>query len=209
MTESSFFRTTSAYKLIAVSFGILGGIGSAVHGIGEIQQGNVRPDSVFISSWAEGPIALYYDGDPGITLIPNFLATGIACVIVSLFVILWSSKFLGTRRNGAILLASSIVLLLIGGGVGPPVLLFFAGLAALRIRTKVSYDEHRRISLKIWPYIFTITLANGIFLVIGHIVAAYYFAPVNGDIFSGSFLLSVFLLILAVITANRIDGDAL
>ena len=46
----------SAAKGTALAFGILAGLGGLTHGIGEVLQGDVKPDGIIINSWTQGPI---------------------------------------------------------------------------------------------------------------------------------------------------------
>lgn len=194
-----------------MSFGVLGGLGGVVHGIGEIMQGSVRPEGMFIRSWAEGPIALYFDGDLAISFIPNMLYTGIATLLVSTLMMVWSGAFIGKRGAGQVLIALAIILLLVGGGVGPPTLALLAGIAGLGIHSKHRWwrkhvkENARRILAKTWPYVFALCLGNGVFNVVGHVVAAYWFAPVDGKLFLHSFLLSLPLLIASIVTGIQFD----
>ena len=111
---------TSASSIIAKIFGVLAGLGGLTHGIGEVLQGNVSTDGIWIYSWAQGPIATNMGGEPGITVVPNMLVTGILAIIVSLTLIVWSVVLIQKKRDGLILIVFSIIMLLVGGGVGPP-----------------------------------------------------------------------------------------
>ncbi len=64
-----------------------------------------------------------HGSEPAFTLIPNFLITGIAAMLVGLAIIVWSIGYIH-RKNGAIvLLLLFVLLLLVGGGVAQ--ILFF------------------------------------------------------------------------------------
>lgn len=80
-----------AAKLVAATFGVFAGLGGLVHGVGEILQGNVAPDGLIINSWTQGPIASNMGGEPGMTIVPNLLLTGILAVVISLAVIVWAA----------------------------------------------------------------------------------------------------------------------
>ena len=200
------FKNIRPLRIIGVSFGMLSGLGGFIHALGEIKQGNVKPESIFIPSWKEGPIALYYDGDPAITILPNMLYTGLVCLIISVFVFLWSLFFLRNKRAGLILLFSSFLLLLFGGGVGPPVLGALAGIAGAGIGGRFHWFKKiaplavSKALGAIWPFVFSMCLFNGIFLVVGHVAAAYYFAPADGSLFSNSFLLALPLLLISILS---------
>jgi hypothetical protein len=69
--------TSNAARATARTFGVLAGLGGLTHGVGEVLQGNVKPDGLVIESWTQGPIAAYMGGEPGMTLVPNLRMTGI------------------------------------------------------------------------------------------------------------------------------------
>jgi len=202
------FKKTSAAAITASTFGVLGGL---VHGIGEVLQGNARPDGIFISSWAQGPIALYLDGDPAITIIPNFLFTGMVTLVISVFTMLWAIAFMKNKTSGIVLLLLSLAGLFSGSGVGPPTIGILAGISGLGIGVSYPRSNVRiesgltNIFASSWPWIFGIAVANGIFLVIGHVVAVYFFVPVNAAIFQNSFIFAVIIIVLTIITGRAYD----
>ena len=106
-----------ATRLVAATFVILAGLGGIRHGIGELLQGNVAPDSILIESWTQGPLATSMGGEPGITLIPNLLLTGVLVLIVAIILIVWSAGFVQKRNGGWILFLLSAAMLLVGGGI--------------------------------------------------------------------------------------------
>jgi hypothetical protein len=63
--------TISALRIVASTFGVLAGVGGLTHGVGEVLQGNVAPDGIFIDSWTQGPIATNMGGDPAMTIVPR------------------------------------------------------------------------------------------------------------------------------------------
>lgn len=204
-------KRTSAAKWIASVFGTLGGLGGVIHGIGEVFQGNTRPGSMFFASWARGPIALYLDGDPALSIIPNFLYTGIAAITVSVAAIAWSCLFLERRHGGQVLVLIAVLMLLLGGGVGPPTLALLAGVAALGISSPYSWwrahlPGHARKMLAVsWPWVFAVCVVNGVLLVPGHVIAVYYFAPVEAALFLNSFYLAVIMLIASIVSGIACD----
>lgn len=196
---------------IGSGFGILSGLGGMTHGIGEVLQGNVSPDGLFIASWAEGPIAEHLGGDPGMTIIPNFLITGIVCLIISLMMIVWSARFIRKRKGGVVLIMLSILLLLFGGGGGPPALGLLAGLGALGIHSKYPWLRQKLPNTfiitcsRIWPWLFGLTLLNAIFLVVGHVVAVLWLGVTNAEIFVFSFFLAVLSISLCILCGIGYD----
>ena len=81
----------SAARTVASVWGVLAGFGGLIHGIGEILQGSVKPEGIIIDSWTQGPIATHMGGEPGMTIVPNLLITGILTVVVSLIVVGWAA----------------------------------------------------------------------------------------------------------------------
>ncbi len=201
----------SAARITASTFGVLAGLGGIVHGIGEVLQGNDTPDGYFIRSWAQGPIAVYMDGDPAITVIPSFLFSGIFTLLFSLTAVVWSAVFIKGRRGGAVLLLLFLAGLFVGAGVGPPVLGILAGISGLGINASYSWwraylhDGFRKMVAASWPWIFGISAANGVFLVIGHIIAVYFFAPVDSQLFLYSFYLAAISVIVTIICGIAYD----
>jgi hypothetical protein len=222
-----------AASLTAAIFGVLAGIGGLTHGVGEVLQGNVRPESVFIPSWTQGPIAAQMGGDPGITLVPNMLVTGILAIIVSLAVIVWSAWFVGRRGGGLVLILLNVALLLVGGGVGPIVVGLLAGAAGTGVRSpypgwaavlnreavqtgrKLRFlHAHpvgiRRIMAALWPWAFGVCLLDSLLLFVGAFpvvyavdLRAYVADPSN--IFLGLFFISAATLAVTVVTGVAYD----
>ena len=65
------------------------------HGYFEILQGNVAPRSILIEAWPEGEA-----GWPAMTLIPNFLITGICAFIVSLVFLVFVMLLIYKKKVG-------------------------------------------------------------------------------------------------------------
>jgi hypothetical protein len=87
MTYKNNSQAFSAARASTVIFGILAGLGGLTHGIGEVLQGNIRPEGIIINSWTQGPIATNMGGEPAMTVVPNLLITGILTILVSLAVV--------------------------------------------------------------------------------------------------------------------------
>ena len=201
----------SAARGTALIFGILAGLGGLTHGIGEVLQGNVKPDGIIINSWTQGPIATNMGGEPGMTIVPNLLVTGVLCIIVSLAVIVWSAAFVQRKHGGLVLLLLSIAMLLVGGGFGPPIIGILAGVAGLGINAPYTWwRRHLPVSIRrflgtLWPRIFGIAVINGVFLVVGSVILVYFFDLNNPDLFSNSFFFAVLSLLLCILTGIAYD----
>ena len=203
-------NTFSAAKSTAVLFGILAGLGGLTHGVGEVLQGNVKPDGIFVNSWTQGPIATNMGGEPGITIVPNLLVTGILTILISLTIIIWA-LFGRNKHYGRTLLLLSIGLLLVGGGVGPPLIGMLAGVAGMGIeKSSAWWHQHlpqnvRHILAALWPWVFGLAAINGVFLVIGSVILVYFFDLNKPFLFLNSFYFSILSLLLTVFTGRAYD----
>lgn len=118
-------------RLTASILGIFAGLGGGVfHGIGEILQGNVAPDGIYIQAY---PAMQATAGEPAITLVPNFLYTGILAIIMGILVTIWAGAFVGRKNGGWVLILLTIVMLLVGGGIVPVIIGVVGGIIGTRI----------------------------------------------------------------------------
>ncbi|HDP36314.1 MAG TPA: hypothetical protein ENN27_00375 [Candidatus Atribacteria bacterium] len=85
------------------AFSIFLGLGGIEHGIGEILQGKIAPSGIVIKSWGESKLFSILAGEPAMTIIPNFLITGVLAIIVSLSIMVWAVAFV-QRKNGGLIL---------------------------------------------------------------------------------------------------------
>jgi len=125
-------KGVDAMRVTASVFGAYGGALGMEHGFLEALQGNVatRGPSIMACSFE---LPFPFGHEPAMTVIPNFLVTGIAALIAGLAIVVWSTAFVQKRHGAVVLLLLSIVLLLVGGGFGPISVLIFACIAASRI----------------------------------------------------------------------------
>ncbi len=201
----------SAALIVASVFGILAGLGGLIHGIGEVLQGNVAPTGIFIYSWTQGPIATNMGGDPGLTIIPNLLGTGILTIIISLIIIIWAAVFIKRKNGGLTLILLSFILLIVGGGIAPPIISILAGVSGLGINSPLTWwREHLSLNLqrffaKLWLWLFGFAVIDGVFLVIGSLILVFFFNLNDPDLFTYSFFLSVILLLLVIFTGLSYD----
>jgi len=201
----------NACRLTAATFGILAGLGGIRHGIGEVLQGNTQSDSFFIQSWTVGPIAEHMDGEPGITIIPNMLATGILAIAISSLVVIWAAFFVRRRRGGSVLALLSVAMLLFGGGVGPPVIGMLAGGAGSAIGAGLEdwrgrlTGRMRDLLASAWPWIYGVAAANGFFLFIVSLVLLFAFDFEDSALLLWSFYFAVVLLVVTALCAIAYD----
>jgi hypothetical protein len=211
MRDKNGLTQRGAARIVASVFGVLAGLGGITHGIGEVLQGNIAPSGIVINSWTQGPLATNMGGEPGMTIVPNLLVTGVLTIIVSLTIIVWSAAFVQRKNGGWVLIVLSIVMLLVGGGFGPPIIGILAGVAGLGINAPFTWwRKHlpvnvRRFLAKLWPWVFGVAAINGAFLVVGSVILVYFFGVNNPDLFSNSFFFVVLSLPLTILTGVAYD----
>jgi len=119
-------------RVAASVLGIFAGIGGGVfHGIGEVLQGSVAPNEIMIQAW---PAMQATAGEPAMTIVPNFLLTGILAIIMGIMVTIWAAVFIGRKNGGFVLILLSIIMLLFGGGIIPPIIGVIGGIVGTRIK---------------------------------------------------------------------------
>ncbi len=121
-------KTKVAASILGLFAGISGGV---FHGIGEVLQGNVAPNGMMIQAWPAMQATL---GEPAMTIVPNFLLTGIIAIIMGILVTIWATMFIERKNGGLILILLSIIMLLFGGGIIPPIIGLIGGIIGTRIK---------------------------------------------------------------------------
>jgi hypothetical protein len=99
-----------ATRLTTVVLGIAYAIAGFHHGFFEALQGNRHTGGIPIASIGPEQVMWEYGTDDAITLIPNFLATGVAAMTLSVVIVFWC-LFRVHRRGGR-------TVFLVGGGIG-------------------------------------------------------------------------------------------
>lgn len=119
-------KTNGSRRMLVVLFlGLFAGIGGASHGPGEMLQGSTAPTGLIIEAW---PGLTSLNGEPAMTLIPNYLVTGVLAIVMGLVVATWTATFMGRRNGGLILILLSVLMLFVGGGLVPPIPGVIAGI---------------------------------------------------------------------------------
>jgi hypothetical protein len=167
--------TTTLY----LTLGILAGIMGIEHGIGEVLEGNRPTDGVFILSWPDSAFFEIMTGEPAMTVIPNYLATGLLAIFFSCIFLAVLVRPGLDKRAIMILFALLLLMLLAGGGFGPPILGLIAVLIALKrdspLRTwsKLPAKLHSVLST-LWPWSFGLCLAGWLMLFPGAALIAFF-----------------------------------
>ncbi|MBU0490616.1 MAG: hypothetical protein KKA73_18915 [Chloroflexi bacterium] len=216
-------KTRSATRVVASTIGVLVGLFGMEHGFFEILQGNTVPGGLIID--AIGPAHEFWPGamEPALTIVPNFLVTGILAVTVGLLTVIWSVAFIDHKYGAWGLLLLCIVLLLVGGGSPPLIAGTVACLVATRIgkpltwwRTHLS-DRVRGVLVRSWPwsliaYVLS-TLAGVAMAILGYPLAWFFSLDVMAIILYAVGNLSLVFLAVAVLSGfaydiqKRIDSE--
>jgi hypothetical protein len=172
-----------ATRIIVSTIGVMLAIAGIDHGFFEILQGN-RPTSGLIIQ-AIGPEQNLWGTEEAFTIVPNFLATGLLAILVSLAIIVWSVGFIQTKHGAAVFGLLFILLFLVGGGIAAQIMFVPVTWAAARwINSplnwwrKVLPDGLRRGLAKIWPVMLTL---GSISFLIGLFIAITGYVPGVSD----------------------------
>jgi hypothetical protein len=152
------WRHTKATRVVASTLGVLVGLAGMEHGYFEMLQGDAKPSGIFME--AIGPAQRFweYGTERALTIVPNFLLTGILAMTVGLLAVIWASMYIDRKYGAPVLLLLLIVLWLVGGGFGPVFLSILAVVTATRINKPLTWwcthlsDGMRSILAKLWPW---------------------------------------------------------
>jgi hypothetical protein len=174
-----------ATRIIVGTIGVILGIAGLSHGFFEILQGNTPADVLIIQAIGPAQQMWYYGTEEAFTLIPNFLLTGVATLILSLVIIVWSVGFVHKKHGATVFGLLFVLLFLVGGGIAAQVM--FAPVTwAKATRINSPLDGWRKIlpdGLQpalgvIWP--FTLVIGSMSFL-IGLFIAITGYVPGQTD----------------------------
>ena len=196
-----------ATRIVAASLGIAAGIAGLEHGYFEILQGSVRPEGLMIVSIGPPcvPEEIWNACEPAMTILPNFLITGILSVILSLLVLVWSAAFVQRKHGGTVLMLLSLALLLFGGGIFPPVIGIAGGAAGTQINKPLpqrSPGRALRLAAKLWPWPLVIFMAWSL----GQFLVGYFFNDFLTSIMGFSLFLILTSLPLSIYTGYAHDA---
>lgn len=203
-----------AIRTIVLVFGVLLSISGMFHGLFEVLQGNVRTESMMINAIGESHKFWLYGDEPAFTLIPNYMLTGVAAIVVSIIIIVWSVKFLDRKYSAHVFLLLFVLLLLVGGGVGQAVFFIVIWGFATRINkpllcwNKVIPVSIRKVMSKLWRYLL---FASSLMVSFALEIAVFGYVPgiSDPDVISLVMLTSLgsgfLLMILAFVTGISFD----
>lgn len=202
-------------RIVAATLGTLLGLAGCInHGIFEILQGNAATGGFFIEAISEDHRFWTHGTEGAVTLIPNFLFTGIAVVVVGLAVIAWSLWRIHTRHGAAVFLLLMLALTLVGGGIGHVALFLPTWGYATRIDKPLTWwrrvlpPNARRVLAALWmPALVLTALSWGMVMELG--IFGYFPGQTDPDVLLnttlGFVLLTVALANVAFVSAMAGD----
>lgn len=195
-----------ATRVVATWLGIVAGIAGLEHGYFEILHGNTRPAGLMFASMGPpcAPETAWHACEPAVTILPNFLITGILALVLGVIILIWSAAFVQRKYGGAVLMLLSVVLLLFGGGVIPPVMGLIGGAAGTRINKPLPGKPAGgllRFAARLWPWPLVLFLIWAL----GQWPVGYFF----NDLLKGSmgFVLPVVLITLPLSVYSAYGRD--
>jgi hypothetical protein len=196
-----------ATKTVAIWLGLLAGIAGLEHGYFEILQGSTRPAGVMFPSWGAeicDPVKLWHACEPAMSILPNFLATGILTVLLSLAVVAWSIWFLQGKYGGLGLNLLSLTLLLFGGGFFPPLIGLIGGAAATQINRSLRGQPGAltRFAAKFWPWPLVLLVG----WLLAQFLVGYFFNDALKSVMGWVLLFIVTFLLLSVYVGYAHDA---
>ena len=196
----------SATKSVAAWLGVTAGIAGIEHGYFEILQGNIIPKSVMIASMGPPcvPEEIWNACEPAMTIISNYMITGIVSVVISLLILVWSIAFVGRKHGGSLLILLSVAMLLFGGGLFPPLIGVIGGVAGTKINQPVTGKQPNVIlqfAAKLWPWPLVIFLV----WIFGQFLIGHFFNHFMQSLMGFSMLLILVMLPLSVYCAYGRD----
>ena len=200
-----------AVRVTVSTFGTILGIAGLEHGVGEILQGNKAPDDIFIQSWPDNRLYDILNGEPALTIIPNFLLTGIVAIIVSLILIAWVIVFIERKYGGLIFIFLSFIAMLVGGGLAGPILIgIIIGLAGTRIDSQHTWMneriDFRDFLAKIWKYIYVVSVISWFSLWPGLIILGMFVSVIDPIVVIFLMLLSFLSMLLTIFSSFAYDS---
>lgn len=203
----------NATKINTVAIGTLAGLAGIEHGVGEILQGNVVPESVMIQSWPDLAVMEILNGEPAMTVVPNLLVTGILAILFSLVFLAWATLATRHRLYGPVLLLICIPMLLFGAGFGPPLLGLIIGAAATASQaTEAKRGARRRGGIRdllgrLWPWSLGACLAAWLAMLPGTVLLDHFWGIKNADLAYGLMAAMFLLLFLTILTGAARDSQ--
>lgn len=202
-----------ATRVVASTLGALVGLAGIDHGIFEILQGSIPPNDMMIAAIGPAQRFWQYGEETALTIVPNFLVTGILAVTFGFLVALWALLFIDKKYGAGIFMLLSITLFLVGGGFVPIFMAIIAGLTATRINKPLRFwravlpDGIRKLLGNIWLVVLVIF----IFIFVVSVITAIFGWPLTvffDDETALSHLYSLGYLMVGLMIVSSLTGFA-
>jgi hypothetical protein len=158
-------------RITASIIGVLLGMGGFInHGIFEVLQGNTPTNGLFIEAISEVNRFWIHGTEGALTIIPNFLITGICVMLVSLIIIIWSVKYIHLEHGASVFILLLILLTIVGGGIGHVILYLPTWAYATRINKSLDWwksilsEQLTKFLSKLWIYSLIATIISWLIL---------------------------------------------
>jgi hypothetical protein len=101
-----------ATKTAATWLGVVAGFAGLEHGYFEFLQGNTPTPGLAFPSWGPPcvPEEIWHACEPAMSIVPNFMITGILAMLLSLALIVWAGWFVQRRHGGWVQMALAAAL---------------------------------------------------------------------------------------------------
>jgi hypothetical protein len=158
-------REVNGMRVIASMFGVCVGVSGLDHGLFEALQGNTATPGLIVQAIGPAQRMWIHGTEEAFTIVPNFLATGVASMVVGAVTIAWSVGFIDRPNGSRVLLLLGGLMFLVGGGIGMLPFLVLAWAVARRIhRPMASWKsvlpiEVERVLSRAWPGLVAADLA--------------------------------------------------
>jgi len=137
-----------ATRVIVSTIGVVLGLTGMIHGYRETLLGNTPTGGLILV-----PVGAF-------SLIPNYLMTGIAAMIVGLCAVVWSAGFVHRKHGPLIFILLFIVLFLVGGGIAQTLFFILTWALSTRINNplnrwgQVLSGGLRKVLAGLWMWLF-------------------------------------------------------
>ena len=183
--DKSMFQSLNATRIIATTIGVFFGLFSSInHGIFEILQGSAPTNGPWIYAIGEAQRFWPLGTEDAFTLLPTFLMTGIASVMVGIAIVIWSIWFLPGKHGRTVFLGLFLLSFLVGGGIGQ--VAFFLPAWAFATRIDKPLTGWRKVLPRgLWPFLSRLWIGTFILatvsMLIGTEMAVFgYFPGLSG-----------------------------
>ena len=174
------FEQVNATRVIATTVGLIFAISGMNHGLFEALQGSKPTGGLFIQAIGDAQRFWPLGTEDAFTIVPNFLATGVLAMLVGLAIIIWSIRFLPSRRGRVVFLGLFVLLFLVGGGIGQLAFFIPAWAFATRIGKPLTWWG-KVLPPGVRPFLsrsWAVTLAlSSIAILIGLEIAVFGYVP--------------------------------